>query len=406
MVKENEDITMEALVTDPEEPELRSVIWYVDQKALDKTDLVLVIPAKDLGVGDHLVEVQATDSRGAVNVNLPWVEVTVLRATATNKPPVVEILSPLAGQELTVGEQVWLNASVTDVDGEMRGRNVWWSIDGMELEARGSILEIPTLDVTCGTHTIAVVAIDSDNMMTRAQVTIEGVPPNSPPELSVQLEPDKTTFEKGEKVQVKAFTLLTGEIKDVDWYLNGDLQKASCLVVDLDTASIPGGEYLIEAQVTSKNGLQSKRKGILIQVGSTCVDDMSWERVKKNLMKLDCESLTKQRRQRCGLEGVDGRLGFEACPEACGNDRKWRAEIGQGKNKRKVGCGWVKKKPQERCGEEGMDGRLASRACALHCCQYNDQRRLAEIEEKDFGGSVDYDARRCGVPLGVPWGGN
>lgn len=49
----DEIISVEATVEDAEEGALQSVTWYVNSKAQNVTDLVLEIPAVNLGLGDH-----------------------------------------------------------------------------------------------------------------------------------------------------------------------------------------------------------------------------------------------------------------------------------------------------------------------------------------------------------------
>jgi len=117
-------------------------------------------------------------------------------ATFTVAPhaPVVNINAPLAGSLFIGDQQLFLDATVEDMqDGDLGGTNVQWSSDRDGSLGVGTVVNFDARNLSEGLHTITARAIDSAGL-TNSAVTHVLVLHYPPPTLSLQIVPGQPGF--------------------------------------------------------------------------------------------------------------------------------------------------------------------------------------------------------------------
>jgi PKD repeat protein len=134
----------------------------------------------DLSMGAHTIRLVATDSQGAVDT----ARVSIGVGESANQRPTATITLPAGGSEYMVGQSISFQGSGTDPeDGSLTGASLQWfsSRDGLI----GTGITFSRSDLSLGTHTIRLVATDSEATSDTAIVSIGvGEVPNQVPTAS------------------------------------------------------------------------------------------------------------------------------------------------------------------------------------------------------------------------------
>jgi len=137
--------------------------WQMVATRLQETRLVLdgsLLP----GTGDALIRVFASD--GVLTSHATSEPFAVER-----RPPTVVITSPQDGAAIPRGEPVWLRGYAYDEeDGQLGGEAMWWESDRDGWLGDGD--EILTASLSPGWHILTLFAIDTDQMLGAAQVSV------------------------------------------------------------------------------------------------------------------------------------------------------------------------------------------------------------------------------------------
>ena len=134
----------------------------------------------DLSAGAHTIRLVATDSKGAVDT----ARVSIGVGESANRRPTATITLPAGGSEFTVSQSISFQGSGTDPeDGSLTGASLQWfsSRDGLI----GTGITFSRSDLSLGTHTIRLIATDSEAASDTAMVSIGvGEVPNQSPTAS------------------------------------------------------------------------------------------------------------------------------------------------------------------------------------------------------------------------------
>jgi len=127
------------------------------------------IRVSSLSVGNHVVALTATDSKGlTASATVP---VTITPFVPGNQPPQVTISNPAPGSSVVQGAAVALTGSAIDPeDGALTDAALTWSSSLDGALGTGSPLTVTTLSV--GQHTITLRATDNSGAHTDAIVTV------------------------------------------------------------------------------------------------------------------------------------------------------------------------------------------------------------------------------------------
>ena len=163
------------------------VEFYADGvKLVDDTSAPYSASWSAATVGSHTLTAVAVDDKGASTTSAA-VTVTVT-AAAANQPPTVALTAPAAGQSITQGDVITLQATAADSDGTVA--RVEFYADGAKL---GEDLSAPYTyswgAAALGSHTLTAVAVDDKGASkTSAAVAISVVAAGSGNETSVTLQ--------------------------------------------------------------------------------------------------------------------------------------------------------------------------------------------------------------------------
>jgi PKD repeat protein len=140
---------------DPEDGPLRdgALAWSSSRDGALGTGSPLDVTT--LSAGAHTLQLLATDSAGAQGVAS-----TTLYVLAPNTPPVVTILGPPDGTQVTAGTTVRFQGAATDAeDGALTGASLLWqsNLSG----AFGTGEDRPFASLTAGAHQITLTAVDN-----------------------------------------------------------------------------------------------------------------------------------------------------------------------------------------------------------------------------------------------------
>jgi hypothetical protein len=191
---EGESIGFQGSATDPEDGPLTggSLVW---RSSLDgQLGTGPSFSRSDLTVGSHTIRLIATDSQGLADT----ASVSITVTAPPNQQPTATITSPTSGSDFLEGTSIDFEGSATDPeDGALVAGELVWesSINGVI----GTGSSFSRNDLTVGTHTIRLIATDSQGLADTASVSIT-VNANQPPTASITSPADNSEFETGESV--------------------------------------------------------------------------------------------------------------------------------------------------------------------------------------------------------------
>jgi hypothetical protein len=166
---QGEQIDFTGSATDPEDGTLTggSLVW---ESSLDgQIGTGSSVGRDDLATGTHTIRLIATDSQGAADT--ATISLTVNSAPPPNQPPDATINTPATGSAFSQSETVTgRGVAVDPEDGTLTGGSLVWesSLDGQI--GTGDTFSLSILAV--GTHTIRLIATDSQGAADTAAVTI------------------------------------------------------------------------------------------------------------------------------------------------------------------------------------------------------------------------------------------
>jgi hypothetical protein len=201
--------------------------------------------------GTHTVSAIATDDRGHTGtVSLPIV------VSGPNEPPVVQLTSPLSAATFTAPAIVAIAASASDSDG---------SIAKVEFLRDGAVIGLTNVapysmswaNVPAGTYALAARATDNRSATTLSPiVTVNVLPPNSPPSVSLTAPPDGATYTAPATVTLAATAQDSdGSVVRVE-FLQGSTVVASATSAPFTAglSAAPPGAYTPTARATDSGG--------------------------------------------------------------------------------------------------------------------------------------------------------
>jgi hypothetical protein len=187
-------VTFSASASDPEDTDL-TIRWSLGHAQLGSGNTYRV---STLGVGTHTFTASVTDSQNATATATRTVEIE----PPANQPPVVTIQWPRAGGSFVQGTTVSFSASASDPeDGNLTAQIQWKSNSGQIVQV-GDSFRTSTLGV--GSHTLTASVTDSQNATATATRTVEIVPPNQPPMVTIQSPDSEDSFVQGTQVEFSA----------------------------------------------------------------------------------------------------------------------------------------------------------------------------------------------------------
>jgi len=172
--------------TDPEDGALSgaSLVW---QSSIDnQIGTGTSVGTSSLSVGTHTIRLIATDSQGAADT----ASISVTVNPPANQAPSASISAPANGSSFTLGQTVNFSGSATDPeDGPLGGSSLVWrsSINGQI----GTGETFGTSALSVGTHTIRLIATDSQGAADTASISVTINPgANQAPSASISAPAD------------------------------------------------------------------------------------------------------------------------------------------------------------------------------------------------------------------------
>ena len=265
-----EPIHFEALVADSQDDTTDlGILWEssidgpMDDDAADSAGLVL-FDSSILTAGLHTVSLQVTD----LNEESATSSITIQvggDGPGAEDAPVIFIEGPFEGEEVQQWDMLTVIAQIQDDEQpwETLEANITSSRDGVLWEGSpnsGGIVQVDTMDLAVGPHTITVMAVDDDGNSTTESVAIDVVADARPG--AIIIEPGAGDwFWNSDLIHFEAevfddFTdsqdLNIRWISDVDGIL-GTLSASASGVATVDTILTPG-YHLITLAVTDEDG--------------------------------------------------------------------------------------------------------------------------------------------------------
>ena len=207
------------------------------------------VSTTSLGVGNHSIQLIATDSDG-------FTDTATLQITVHN-PPMVSITTPSNNAVFNAGANVSMTANATDVeDGNISGAAVTWtsSVDGA-LGSGTTVLAV----LSSGWHTITVTATDSLGASVTDSVQLLM---NTPPSITIDAPSNNANYTVGDAIVFSATASDAETTPVVTWTssINGGLGSADSIT----TNALSIGTHTITATVS--DGTVSSNATISIQV--------------------------------------------------------------------------------------------------------------------------------------------
>lgn len=226
-IKEGGNYTLAAIASDIDN-DLEGVRFFVNNSQVaDVKRSPFTTPISNIDVGTYPVYVHAYDEKGNVTQSLTQI-ITVEADKGT--APVVEVVAPIAEQEIALGDSVVISANVSDIDGDLEG--VEFYIDGQKVE---TLTQAPFVyqftPISEGLYSFNVVAFDGKENRTESKVyalkVVEPIVESHPPVISL-LSP------KGdiETIVGEVITLIANasdkdnDLKEVRFYSDNQLFKS------------------------------------------------------------------------------------------------------------------------------------------------------------------------------------
>jgi arylsulfatase A-like enzyme len=197
-----------------------------------------------------------TDSDGAPDS--ASINVTI-EAVPVNTPPEVTITAPASGSTFDEGESIGFTATATDAEDNNATLTaaISWSSNVDGALGTGGSINVSTL--SAGPHQITAAVTDSDGAPDSASinVTIEAVPVNTPPEVTITAPSSGSSFDEGESI---GFTATATDAEDnnatltaaISWTSNVDGALGTGGSINVSTLS--AGSHQITAAVTDSDG--------------------------------------------------------------------------------------------------------------------------------------------------------
>ncbi len=151
-----------------------------------------------LSVGTHVITLEVTDSQGGTGSDSITI---VIDPQSVNQPPLVQITAPNDGDSFFNGTSILFTGSAVDPeDGVLTGTDLQWYSDVDGNFGLGTSVSYDSLSI--GTHTITLVATDSNGVSANDSITItiNATPANNPPVVNITLPVNGTSFSCGQLV--------------------------------------------------------------------------------------------------------------------------------------------------------------------------------------------------------------
>jgi gliding motility-associated-like protein len=220
-------------------------------------------------LNDSLVQ-QIAQEPFSITFNIPvhgtWqlvaVAVDAYNATAsdtvtfmTNHPPVVNILEPSDGITIADGDDILVQADVSDPGGSVA--SVAFFMDSILLgEVAGAPYAFLIQNISNGHHTVAVVATDDLGLTATASIHLFA---NGSPAIAIQSPADGQVIQAGDPVEAAATVSdPDNNLAHVSWYLNDSLAEQNTQAPYTALfGNLPAGTWQLVAIATDAGGAQA-----------------------------------------------------------------------------------------------------------------------------------------------------
>ncbi|WP_020533547.1 Ig-like domain-containing protein [Flexithrix dorotheae] len=174
--------------------------------------------------GIYNLTAKATDNSGAV-VTSSVVSINVGNVDPNNSLPTATIISPKNGAKFDIGEPFIYEASASDSDGEITKVDFYYN--GNLLNTDSTAPYKFTWETTIAEdYELTVKAYDDQGGVTTSElvlISINSVPGNLPPTISMKTPKDNATFTSTALINLEATTIdKDGSISIVEFYINGE----------------------------------------------------------------------------------------------------------------------------------------------------------------------------------------
>lgn len=210
----------------------------------------------NLSTGIHVISAYAFDSEGLNDSES--VTITIGNPNASNNVPNVQIISPGNDAVFLDNNYIWFDVEAVDPeDGVLTGSNIRWFSDIDGNFASGTTAWLNNLSV--GTHTITVVAMDSQSETGEDSITITiNVPngTNNNPDARIIRPVNNARFENGYDVlfEGRAVDPEDGFLNDVVWFSDRDGFLSNSLIFTRSNLTV--GTHEIRFIATDLDGAQ------------------------------------------------------------------------------------------------------------------------------------------------------
>jgi RHS repeat-associated protein len=204
------------------------------------------------GVGDHTIQAQAFDNRGAMTATTA---VTVHVAAPANTAPNVDLSTPGNRTTFAFGETVPLTAIAHDADGDGTiDRIEIWEGSNKLGQGTGSTYSLDWDGVASGPHTLQARAYDDDQAMGTDSVTITvSEAGNAVPTVDLTTPGNQTTYAFGESVPLSATAHDADGDATIDrieiWDGSNKLGQGAGSTYSLDWDGAASGSHDLQARV-------------------------------------------------------------------------------------------------------------------------------------------------------------
>ncbi|MEM8523842.1 MAG: Ig-like domain-containing protein [Bacteroidota bacterium] len=259
------DLTVEASATDSDGT-IRNIRLLVNGTTIRKingasgtwgppTDPELA----DLEAGTYELRVVAVDNQGNRGETTHTITVGDDNG-GENRPPMVEITSPNDGDVFFVGNNIQVEATASDSDGNVTQLELFLNDDSQGTEALAPYQWI-LADLAVGSYTIRVVATDDDGATSEDMISIsvreqDGGGDNLPPTVSFSSPNDGDMFDRGDDLTVVATASdPDGTISQVELFANDDSQGTETVApYEWTLQNLPVGTYELRLVATDNDG--------------------------------------------------------------------------------------------------------------------------------------------------------
>jgi chitinase len=162
----NDSVIIKASASD-NDGSVSAVSFYVDGALLSRDDVSPFEATWSAALGEHQLTAVALDNNGATTTSNSVV-VSVQEA-GSNTPPILDITSPTAGEQVTVGSLVRVSANASDKDGTIKEVSFWL---GEQLLARLTTAPFETTWQATQAGDVAFKAIVTDSQGATAMSTV------------------------------------------------------------------------------------------------------------------------------------------------------------------------------------------------------------------------------------------